>query len=256
MQGSEDRFSRREFLKAIGIVTGGAALGSLALLMACQWERDSSTPGTLIPTTSTTGTPPPTASISTPIGTTGATAPTISISTPLGTAGTPSPTVPIGEVYVPPAESPPLINIYGCLSKVASDRWYNNEHTWIKELGNGKVVIGISDKMQEMTSVVTRFSYFYKEGAIIRQGDAVASVEAHKLNTDICAPVSGVVTQTNTHLILSPGSINTHPYTLGWMAVIQLADPREIGELFGPNHYAYLQAQGLPSTVSPPPQHS
>ncbi len=239
MLGNEDRFSRREFLRAIGIVTGGAALGSLALLAACQGEQGKSSSGTTSPT----------------VNTTAATTPTVPTTTNATTAAT-SLTAPIGEVYVPPEESPPLINIYGCLSKVASDRWYNIDHIWVKEIGNGKVVIGISDKMQEITSVVTRFSYIYKEGAVLGQSEALASVEAHKLNTDILSPVSGKITQINTRLFLAPGTINSFPYTLGWMAVIQLADPKEIDELFGPNYYAYLQAQGLPSTVKPPPQHS
>jgi len=253
MLGSTKRLSRREFLKTAGVVTGGAVLG---LLVACRDNNVASTTGTITPPTNTGLASVPTASITISAPTIGTT--TSPVSTPATTAATNStiPTAPIGDVYVPPSDPPPLMDVFGCTAKVASDRWYNVDHAWVKEMGGGKVVIGVSDKMQELLGTVNRFSFTLKEGGILSKEDVFAWAEAVKLNVDFCAPVSGKILQLNNQVYIAPGTINMFPYSYGWMAVVQLSDPGEIDGLFGPNYYAYLQAQGLPSTVSPPPQHS
>ena len=222
MSDNIKNISRREFLKAAGLATGGVALGSLSLLTACQGAT----------------------------GTTKATA-LVTSATDATTAASTS-TAPAGGLFVPPNNYPSVLKeTYGCTARVADDRWYTDEHTWIKEWDGDKVVIGITDKMQEITSTITLFIFTLKEGDVVERGKLFAIIEAHKLNTDICAPVSGKIIQQNHVLSGFPGDINNFPYTKGWMIVMQLTNPKEMDDLIGPNYYAYLQAKEIPPTIPP-----
>ncbi len=219
--------SRREFLQEAGLVAGGGALTYLALASACRGTGATTsappTGGTTAPLTSGAGetTAPPATSLVPP---------------------------PPGQ-YVAPADYPGLLDTLGCTSKVASDRWYNVEHMWVKELGGGQVVIGISDKMQMLLDTVSLFAIMFKAGDTLNRGGSFATVEAFKLNTDLYAPVSGRVLQVNTRLQAQPNTINTYPYTDGWMVVLELTRPQELEELVGPQYYAYLQAKEVPKTI-------
>lgn len=256
MSDKTNELSRREFLKAAGLATSGIAMGSLGLFAACRNETTgvSDTSISEIPTLTDTpaiSTSTPT-SVSSPIVAT-----TSSTATPIfatsSTIPSTMPTVPPSDLYVPPAEYPPLLaERYGCDSYVAADRWYTIEHTWVKELGDGKVVVGVTDKMQFIMSTITRLSFIFGVGAVVDRGFVLAAVEAHKLNTDILVPVSGKILQVNTILQALPDQgINIYPYTKGWLAVIQLSKPQEMDELIGPNYYAYLQAVRIPPTAPP-----
>jgi len=135
---------------------------------------------------------------------------------------------------------------------VAADRWYTVDHSWVKEIGNGKVVIRVTDKMQYIMSTVTRLWFLFSAGVTVEQEYPFAAVEAHKLSADILAPVSGTILQLNTDLLAAPdGGINHYPYSKGWLMVMQLTNPREMEELIGPNYYAYLQAVKIPPTAPP-----
>ncbi len=257
--------SRREFFKEAGLLTGGAALTSLALSSACNGAETSPTaPTTTGAPAGTTSTPAsatstPTGTTSTPAGTTStpATSATGTATlTPTGTTGATTATSttagppPAGQ-YVPPEDYPGLVDTLGCTSKVASDRWYNVDHMWVKELGGGQAVIGISDKFQMLMDTVTKFEFMFRVGDSVAQGEIIAGVEAYKLNTDLYAPVSGKILQVNNTLQALPGTINAFPYTKAWMMVLQMTKPQELEGMIGPNYYAYLQAKEVPKTVPP-----
>jgi len=213
MSDSTEKLTRREFLKAAGLATGGVAIGSLALLAACQ-NKTTNTSATTKATTSTNTLPP--------------------------------------GVYGPPGGYPPLLEeTYGCTSGVASDRWYTDDHIWVKEWEEGKVVIGISDKMQALLGTVTHCGYMFDEGVVVERGVIFAGVGAYKLSTDILSPVSGEITQINQLIRETPGILNNFPYSEGWLAVIRLARPQEMNDLIGPKYYAYLNAVVIPPTVPP-----
>lgn len=215
MLDEEKKLSRREFLKAAGLTMGGVAIGSLALHTAC---RSTDTP------------------------TSAMTSPTTNFLTS---------TVPPG-VYVPPTGIPPMIGErYGCTSAVASDRWYNADHIWIKEWEDGKVVIGVTDKMQALMNAVNIVWFMFNEGVVVERDSVIAAVEARKLNIDIVAPVSGKILQLNHTLRAIPGYMNSHPYSEGWVMVMQLTCPQEMEDLIGPQYYTYLQAVNIPPTIPP-----
>jgi len=230
--------SRREFLKGAGLVVGGATIASLALSSACD-KADTQNPTDTANSTNTT--PATTTSETT------STANTTPFTTPGGTP-------PATGGYVPPDTYPDLIDTLGCTTKVANDRVYSIEHIWAKTLGGDQVVvIGITDKFQALMDTVTYFDFNFKTGTTIKRGDAFASAEAYKLNTDLYSPVSGKILQENTALMAIMTPINSFPYTKGWMMVIQMTKPEELNDLVSPAYYAYLQAKEPPTSI--PPMH-
>jgi len=155
-------------------------------------------------------------------------------------------------VYSPFDSYPPLLEErYGCTASVAADRWYTDDHLWVKEWEEGKIVIGITDKMQSLLSTVTYCGFMFEEEMVADRGAIFAAVGAYKLSTDIIVPVSGKVLQINTALRTFPYVLNAFPYSEGWLAVMMPTRTQEMGDLIGPHYYAYLQAVNIPPTVPP-----
>ena len=58
----------------------------------------------------------------------------------------------------------------------------------------------------------------------VRAGDALGAVESVKSASDIYAPVSGTVVETNAALEDKPGNINKAPEGDGWLARLAVED--------------------------------
>ena len=121
-------------------------------------------------------------------------------------------------------------------SKVPSNLLYTKSHEWVA-LANGVATIGISDHAQhELTDVV--FVELPAVGKTIKAGEACAVVESVKTASDIYAPVSGEVIESNKALADNPALVNTDPYGAGWFFKIKLSQPAETAALLKPDAYA------------------
>jgi len=70
-------------------------------------------------------------------------------------------------------------------------------------------------------------------------------VESVKAVSDLYSPASGEVVEVNTALEATPESVNKDCYGAGWMMLVKLADPKELGKLMDAKAYeAYLAAEG------------
>ena len=97
-------------------------------------------------------------------------------------------------------------------------------------------IIGISDHAQdELTELV--FIELPEIGRELTAGDPCAVVESVKTASDIYAPVSGQVIETNDALDTEPGTVNEDPYGDGWFFKIRLANPKELDDLLSPDDY-------------------
>jgi glycine cleavage system H protein len=98
-------------------------------------------------------------------------------------------------------------------------------------------IIGISDHAQEeLTELV--FIELPEIGRKLTAGDPCAVVESVKTASDIYAPVSGQVIETNDALDTEPGTVNEDPYGDGWFFKVRLTDSSELGDLLSPEDYA------------------
>jgi len=75
----------------------------------------------------------------------------------------------------------------------------------------------------------------------VEQGKTFAVVESVKAASEIFAPVSGEVIESNEALAATPELLNSDAHSAGWIAKIKLSVPEEIDRLLSPTDYqAYL----------------
>jgi glycine cleavage system H protein len=126
------------------------------------------------------------------------------------------------------------------MSEIPSDLLYRESHEWVRDEGNGVVVVGISDHAQAALGDMV-YVELPEPGMSYEQGDACAVVESVKAASDAYAPVSGEVIESNGALEDSPELVNTDPYGDGWLFMIQMSNPDELEGLLSPEAYAELQ---------------
>ena len=123
------------------------------------------------------------------------------------------------------------------------DLRYTKEHEWIKIEGDrGRV--GITHFAQSQLGDVV-FVELPKVGKPLRQMEAFGVVESVKAVSDLYCPVTGQVLEVNSTLESKPEQVNADPYGKGWMIVVKISEPKELGNLMTAQKYqAYLAAEG------------
>ncbi len=111
----------------------------------------------------------------------------------------------------------------------AADRKYSESHEWVKQDGD-TATIGISDYAQNQLGDVV-FVELPAVGAQLQQGKTFGVVESVKAASDLYAPVSGTVTETNGKLTESPEVVNQDALGAGWMLKVRLSNPAELDKL-------------------------
>lgn len=119
---------------------------------------------------------------------------------------------------------------------------FTKEHEWIKFDGEN-ASIGITDHAQsELGDVV--FVDLPAVGKDCKQGDTLAVVESVKAASDVYAPVSLTVVQTNQALAASPDLVNQDAEGEGWFVQAKLANPAELDGLMNKDEYlAFVAAE-------------
>jgi glycine cleavage system H protein len=119
---------------------------------------------------------------------------------------------------------------------------FTKEHEWI-DLKGGTAAVGITDYAQkELGDVV--FVELPKVGAKLNAGQSLGTVESVKAVSEIYAPASGEVTETNAKLADSPELINSDPHGAAWLIKLKLSKPDEVQSLMDAASYqAYISEQ-------------
>jgi glycine cleavage system H protein len=121
------------------------------------------------------------------------------------------------------------------MSNIPSDLKYTKSHEWVRVSGN-TAAIGITDHAQaELTDIV--FVELPEAGRAVKAGEACAVVESVKTASDIYAPLSGEILESNKSVVDNPVLANTEPYAGGWFFKIKLSNPAEANSLMSPEQY-------------------
>ncbi len=119
---------------------------------------------------------------------------------------------------------------------------YTKEHEWAKAEG-GRARVGITDHAQsELGDIV--YVELPAVGRTVKQGESFATVESVKAVSDVYTPVSGEVVEVNRQLESQPELLNKSPHDQGWLALIEMADPRELEELMTAEEYERFLEKG------------
>jgi glycine cleavage system H protein len=117
---------------------------------------------------------------------------------------------------------------------------FHKEHSWVSIEGD-QGTIGISDYAQQQLGEIIYVDLPDLDSEI-RLGQPMCALESNKVATDVIAPVSGVVIETNGSLDDEPGRINTSPYDQGWLVKVALKNPVELADLLDQTAYEALLA--------------
>jgi glycine cleavage system H protein len=126
------------------------------------------------------------------------------------------------------------------MSDVPSDLRYRDTHEWVRLEDDGSVVVGISDHAQAALGDMV-FVELPEPGMSYAQGDACAVVESVKAASDIYAPITGEIIESNPALEDDPALVNSDPYGDGWLFTINPDNPDELDDLLTAAEYAELQ---------------
>jgi glycine cleavage system H protein len=125
---------------------------------------------------------------------------------------------------------------------VPTDLRYTKDHEWVR-LDGDDATIGITAYAADQLGDIV-FVELPDTGRTLEQFAAFGVVESVKAVSDLFAPVSGDVAETNGELAGNPELVNSDPYDAGWMLRVRLADPAQIDDLLDADAYDALIAAG------------
>jgi glycine cleavage system H protein len=121
-----------------------------------------------------------------------------------------------------------------------SEIYFTEDHEWI--LVEGDVgTCGISEFAQEQLGDIV-YVELPEPGRTVAQNDELAVVESVKAASEIYAPVSGEVTESNDELADDPARINADAMGEGWFFKIRMSDKKELDDLLDKAAYDALTA--------------
>ena len=113
--------------------------------------------------------------------------------------------------------------------------FYTEDHEWVTvhgELGTVGITKYAAEQLGDVVFVETP-----EVGKVFKKGDDMAVVESVKAASDVYAPVSGEVVDTNAALADKPETVNEHPEADGWFCVIRLSNGEELSDLMDKDAY-------------------
>lgn len=123
-----------------------------------------------------------------------------------------------------------------------SDLKYTREHEWARIEGD-IATVGITNYAQEELGDIV-YVDLPKEDVDIHQMNEFGVVESVKTVSQLYAPLSGKIIETNKKLSENAALINSSPYEDGWIAKIRIKDKSEIDELMTADEYKH-QLEGM-----------
>lgn len=129
------------------------------------------------------------------------------------------------------------------MSEFRADLKYSESHEWVKLEADGSVLVGITDHAQDALGDVV-YIELPDVGDDMEAGAEVAVIESVKAASDLYAPISGEVLETNQALQEDPGILNRSPYDMGWFMRIRPNDPSSLEDLLDETAYRVLVEEG------------
>ena len=125
---------------------------------------------------------------------------------------------------------------------IPPDLRYTKEHEWVR-MDDGIGTVGITDYAQDQLGDVV-YVDLPAPGKQISQLAVFGEIESVKAVSELYAPVSGEVVESNGALADKPELINEAPYGEGWLMKLRLADESEVEKLLTSEQYSdYIEQE-------------
>jgi glycine cleavage system H protein len=111
---------------------------------------------------------------------------------------------------------------------MATER-FTRDHEWIR-IDGGVATVGITAHAQTQLGDVV-FVELPDVARKVTQGEAVAVVESVKAASDVFAPITGEVVETNNDIVGQPALVNEDAEGKAWFFKLKVAKPAELDAL-------------------------
>jgi len=119
---------------------------------------------------------------------------------------------------------------------------YTQEHEWICPKSADKGKMGLTNYAQDQLGDIVYLD-LPAAGTQVEQFKKMGEVESVKAVSDIFAPVSGRVLETNQAAIDEPQLVNQEPYGAGWLVRLEMNNPSELDALMNSDEYDKFVAE-------------
>lgn len=121
------------------------------------------------------------------------------------------------------------------MEKIPANLLYSKEHEWAL-VEDDLVTVGITSHAASQLGDVV-YVELPEPGKQLTKDKVFGVVESVKAVSDLFAPVSGEVVETNSALVEKPEGINEDPYKVAWMIKVRASNKKELAELMDASHY-------------------
>jgi glycine cleavage system H protein len=119
-----------------------------------------------------------------------------------------------------------------------AQRLYTKSHEWI-EVNGDTATVGITDYAQHALGDVV-YVDIPAAGKIVTAGAPAAVVESVKAASEVYAPVSGTITESNATIQVDPSLVNRAADNDGWFFRLKIANNNELKNLLDETAYKNL----------------
>lgn len=119
-----------------------------------------------------------------------------------------------------------------------NDRLYSEDHLWVK-VDQGRASIGITEYAKEELGQVDYVELPQPDDDLTKN-EPFGIIETSKAVTDLVAPLSGSVVETNAALGEDPTAVTEDPYDSGWLVRVIPSVAHELDTLMEPTAYKKL----------------
>ncbi|MGO8685176.1 MAG: glycine cleavage system protein GcvH [Thermoleophilia bacterium] len=118
---------------------------------------------------------------------------------------------------------------------------YYKEHDWVR-LDGDEATFGITWFAQDSLGEIV-YADLPKPGARVVANETYGELESVKAVSELYAPLSGEVIESNAELDDEPAAVNEDCYGKGWLVKVRLDDPAQADELMDAAAYRTFLAE-------------
>ena len=116
-----------------------------------------------------------------------------------------------------------------------SEKKFSKQHEWVSVEGD-EATIGITKHATEMLGDIV-FVELPEKGKNVKKEGQAGVVESTKAASDVYAPISGEIIDTNQSIVDDPGTVNKDPEGNAWFFKIKIKNKSELDELMSRTDY-------------------
>ncbi|MEC4016279.1 glycine cleavage system protein GcvH [Streptomyces sp. H27-D2] len=111
---------------------------------------------------------------------------------------------------------------------------YSKEHEWLTAPVEGVSTVGITSHAADALGDVV-FVQLPEVGDTVTAGETCGELESTKSVSDLYAPVTGEITETNQDVVDDPALVNSAPFEGGWLFKVKVE--KEPADLLSADEY-------------------